>query len=263
MYDLKHVITIPKEEFNFIVMGEVMDTPHGRLIYKDNGGSVLAVAHLDFVRHQQVRWLDLENGDKIYFSPALDDRLGAWAILTLAEKYKFDLLFTDGEELGMSTARHFRPEKEYNWIFSFDRAGFDCVMYDYYTRELHTLLDQYNFEVGNGSFSDISFMEHLGIKAFNFGVGYIEQHTEYCHAVLSNVTRQMEKFCVFYEAMKDTRLLHLGMKRQFAGTRPEDYEENVYLYHLGYMVNMADLNEEDKETLFEREEEYFSGDYDN
>lgn len=178
-----------------------VDASGRRYGFVDNGANVLAVVHLDYVgmglKGWHARYRDI--GGTVV-SPALDDRLGLWIIADLLPKYgaNFDILLTEDEEVGASTAGLFVTEKSYNWIFSFDRRGTDVVMYDYETRELKTLLEAYGFTVGLGSFSDICYLEHLGCSGFNFGAGYYMEHSKDCFALAENVAEMVARFMRFY-----------------------------------------------------------------
>lgn len=177
-------------------LGDTVDTADGQLTYVDNGSPILAVAHLDYVMFREPRIVD-----GIVYCPQLDDRLGAWAILDLLPTLgvNVDVLLTDGEECGRSTGRHFVNPNDHNWMFQFDRAGTDVVLYDYDTADNREFLTELGeWEIGDGSFSDISSMTHLGIAGYNFGVGYHRQHTDRCYAILSDTIAQVCKFARFY-----------------------------------------------------------------
>ena len=148
--------------------------------FKDNGSSVLAVAHLDTVmpaERRAARFVDTEAGT-VVFSGALDDRLGAYIILELlpALGITYDWLLTVGEETGQSTADFFEPAKDYDWIIEFDRGGTDVVMYQYEDSDTRKAVLDCGAMIGDGIFSDISYMEHLGVKGFNWGCGYRDYH---------------------------------------------------------------------------------------
>jgi len=117
-------------------------------------------------------------------------------------------LLTDGEEAGRSTAAHFAPEKKYNWIFEFDRAGMDCVLYEFQDSDMVGLVEERGFEVGYGSFSDICSLQHLGVKGFNFGTGYHEPHTPNCHANINETIASAIMFVDFAKDLHGTRLPH-------------------------------------------------------
>ena len=201
---------------DYFSQGEVIQTADGPYIYKDNNAKVLAVVHLDTVRNDQ--WfevLKLQN-DYVIYNTQLDDRLGAYIVLDILPTLgvKCDVLLTTGEEKGRSTALYFEPTKDYNWMFSFDRRGDDVVCYRYEDKELTYLLKDAGFFISSGSFSDICFLEHLQCKGMNFGVGYHNEHTVYCHVKLSETARQLGRFLRFWKANKDKKLPHY--EREFS-----------------------------------------------
>mgnify|MGYP000931492373 FL=1 len=204
--------TTPEDDV-FKSLGNVCTTNLGRFSYLERGSNVLGVAHLDTALD---KWW-FQGGQHKVHSPALDDRLGAYVLydLLVTQGITIDLLFTEGEEIGRSTARKFTPDKHYDWIVSFDRAGTDVVMYQYEDDDHEEMLKAFDLRLEYGSFSDISELEHLGCKAFNVGVGYHQQHTPNCHAVLKETTQQVERFVRMYGALKDTHLPHVE--------RPFDY----------------------------------------
>lgn len=180
--------------------------------YRDNGSDVLAVAHLDTVGlpHQRAcQFLDTEGGPVVY-SRALDDRLGAYVILELlpALGLTHDILLTVGEENGRSTAAFFDPPKDYNWMIEFDRGGTDVVMYQYEDDDTYALVRGSGALVGQGIFSDICYLEHLGVKGFNWGVGYRDYHSARSHAYLDDTFSMVRKYLRFHEANADTSLPH-------------------------------------------------------
>lgn len=194
---------------SFKEYGKVEHTQDGIFIHnlKENN-KVLGVAHLDTVlslRHFFIKKIGESN---MVFSAQLDDRLGAYVLLHLLPQMgiEFDLLLTEGEEMGASTAVYFDTQKEYNWMFSFDRRGNDVVMYQYDNKSNRQLLKKSGFRVGLGSFSDIAFLDHLRCTGFNFGVGYMGEHTKQCCADLDVTLDQVAKFADFYRANKDIKL---------------------------------------------------------
>lgn len=175
----------------------VVETEHGPLIHIDNGGDILAVGHLDWVLNQPPVFTDQH-----IFCGQLDDRLGVWGLLHGLQKYtdvKYDILLCDSEEVGNSTAQYFLPNKTYNWGFELDRAGTDCVLYDYAYGQLETLLEGSGWTIGCGAFSDISYLTHAGCEFVNFGIGYHGQHTESCYASLEDVEKQLERVAKFLD----------------------------------------------------------------
>lgn len=170
----------------------------------DNGANILAVAHIDTVQNShkfEVR------GNKIY-SPRLDDRLGVYTITELLPSLgvRCDVLLCEDEERGQSTAQHFQTEKEYNWIFEFDRGGVDVVMYQYDNLDQWELLEESGWEVGQGSYSDIADLDHLGVAGFNFGVAYYNYHSIKAYMKIDEYLACVSRFIDFYDKHKDTRL---------------------------------------------------------
>ena len=193
--NLSEVCKMEKKEFR--PFGKTIENPLGELIFQDNNAPILGVAHLDSVSYQEPVFVKQNKGIFI-ICPQLDDRLGVWTLLNL--KFNCDILLTDCEETGKSTGQFFHPEKQYNWIFSFDRGGTDAVTYDYWGDKWDALIAQY-YQIGWGSFSDICFMEHLGCKGVNVGIGYYKQHTLLCHASIERsveLKKRFEKFTKKY-----------------------------------------------------------------
>lgn len=186
--------------------------PHNFYAYQDNGSDILAVAHLDTVADPDDRacgFIETAAGWVVY-SRALDDRLGAYIILDLLPKLgmQFDVLLTVGEEIGQSTAAFFEPVKDYNWLIEFDRGGTDVVMYQYEDEDTKELVEDTGAIVAPGIFSDISYLEHLEVKAFNWGVGYRDYHSPRSHAYLDDTVMMLGHFMDFHAVNADVRLPH-------------------------------------------------------
>lgn len=212
---------------DFSEYGDKYITPDGILYYKDNGSKILAVAHLDTVQNSNHYRVVDARGSRIIFTPQLDDRLGAYVILHLLPSLgiKTDILLTEGEETGKSTAKHFKVDKEYNWMFSFDRAGTDTVLYQYHDKAMEKLLTEHGFNVQTGAFSDIGYLEHLGIKGFNFGVGYYNNHALQAYAVEHHILYNVLLFQKFYSEFEDVILLHFSKKAKTEEKKTGDQEK--------------------------------------
>lgn len=197
---LKHVCELPVEAF--AAFGEVVGTPGGNYVFRDQGERVLGVAHLDTVLNGTPF---IHDGERVY-CPALDDRLGVHLLLDVLPLLgvRFDLLLTEGEEQGCSTARWFVPPKKYNWMFSFDRAGTDVVLYQYDTPTNRRLLHRAGFRVGTGSYSDIADLWFLGCAGFNIGCGYHRQHKPDCYADLGETRVMVQRFVRFWDEHHDS-----------------------------------------------------------
>ncbi len=158
----------------FCQFGKAYDTPDGILIYRDNGSNILSVAHLDSVNDMyHFNVVPFEWGDTV-FSTHIDDRLGAYIIIEILPQLdvRADLLLTEGEEKGKSTAAHFTTTKQYNWMFSFDRRGTDVVHYRYNMKPwLDALKVTWDKDINHGSNSDIDYLHKLGCCGGNVGTG--------------------------------------------------------------------------------------------
>lgn len=182
--------------------------------FRDNGSSVLAVAHLDTVVTPGFRAprFSSTRGGPLVRSGALDDRLGAYVILDLLPRLgvTHDWLLTVGEESGQSTAGFFTPPKDYDWIIEFDRAGTDVVMYQYEDAASRAAVQACGAPVGKGSFSDICYLDALGVKAFNWGVGYRgDYHSPHGYAYLSDTFAMAAKYLAFHEQNAGTAMSHV------------------------------------------------------
>jgi hypothetical protein len=229
-FDLEEARKICCADFSYFAKHGTLigDKPEEQYYFKDNGSKILAVAHLDSV--QSVKFCDLlkhPHGWRLY-SPSLDDRLGVYVILCMLPKLgiKPDILLTNFEENGDSTAEFFKTEKKYNWMFSFDRTGQDVVSYQYKDKTVDDLLKKHDFESNHGSFSCIGKLEHLKIKGFNFGVGYENYHDMYAYAPLLTVIRQVAKFTRFFLAEKNHHMEH--RERAITVYNRDSYSRNYY-----------------------------------
>ena len=206
---------------------EEQKTPGGSAWFKDNGASVLAIAHLD--SRQPFLHFDVARlkPDTLIYCPTLDDRLGAYIILDWlqAADIKVDILLTDHEEKGRSTAGDFQfpAGKKYNWMFSFDRMGTDVVMYNYRDSLTASMLEKHGWKVGYGSYSCISELEDLGIKGFNFGTGYYNYHSEYAYASRNDIIANLRRFQNFYNEYVDVELPHEMKTSYFARDRKQGH----------------------------------------
>lgn len=242
--DLKARCIAPFEDF--IPLGQLNETKEGRHIFIDNGASILAVAHLDVTKDNGL-YLDfsiaqLSDTGPVVFSRALDDRLGVYTVLDLLPQtgIKYDILLTENEEIGHSTAIDFVTEKQYNWMFMFDRAGDDVVMYSYDTPENSKLVRDSGAKVGHGSYSCIADLTFLKCAGFNWGVGYERNHSEWSHVPIRVYLKQVNLFLKFHETNKDTYIPHDPEKKR--GTRSSvhypssvsSYRESEYSYINGF-----------------------------
>lgn len=198
---------LPK--YGFTVQGELGQ----QWAYKPGKtiASPLLLCHADTV-------VDRGNGKHAYTiqgnrvnSIALDDRLGL-AMLLYSLKYHTDtlgncaMLVCDDEERGRSTAQIADVQGIPNWLMEFDRRGSDCVTYEYSSVLWDGILTSIGFEVGRGSFSDICYLDYLGVCGVNVGVGYWNEHSPECFADLSHTWKQFQLAEKLYCKLGDIRL---------------------------------------------------------
>lgn len=196
---------------------DLPDSPTGRkrfYYFQGNNSPVLAVAHLDTVQPNRTLSLtSTPDAGILATSGGLDDRLGVYVITHLLPALGIlpDILLTTDEELGQSTAYDFLPDNHkadgfagYNWMFSFDRAGTDVVSYQYETDDLNARIRQAGAQPGQGSYSDISDLDHLGCSGVNWGVGYQDYHSPRSHVWLDDTFRSVARFQRFYNANATT-----------------------------------------------------------
>ena len=216
------------DDFRELPNVNIVETNFGPLIHIDRGSNVLGVAHLDFVSWRIPKY----RKTVVRQCPQLDDRLGVWVLLDLLPSMDVntDILLTDSEECGESTAQFFDSPKKYNWMYQFDRAGTDVVMYEYETAPHCERLADHGFEVGKGSWSDISQLTSLGITGFNFGVGYHQQHTRNCHADLNDTMSQARKFRSFYNQYSGTKFEYTAPVYTAPAHLPYDYKDRYVDY---------------------------------
>ena len=189
---------------------EGYENPALGLYYKNQGSDILAVAHLDSVcKPSHFVLVQIPNKGDIVFSPVLDDRAGVYIITKLLPSLgiNMDILLTEDEEIGASTAYFFNSSKEYKWGVEFDREHDDVVLYDYEYNNPQWVqaIKESKFKIGIGTFSDISYLEHLGCSFLNIGTGLVRGHSEYAHIIVDDLVYNVEKFINFYNKYKDTK----------------------------------------------------------
>jgi hypothetical protein len=166
-------------------------------IFIDRNSSVLFVAHLDTVCTP--RFVKRKN-EKLW-AAGLDDRLGCLIACELGHKYGVDVLLTDHEESGKSTAKYHNCT-DYNFIVEFDRSGDDVVTYGLDSKKFIDAIEEF-FKIGSGSFSDVCFME-TDVCCMNIGIGYHLAHMENSYVNISEMNKQLNKFREFFYKYKDT-----------------------------------------------------------
>jgi hypothetical protein len=242
---LSEICEAKEEDFAKTSVGKVIDTPDGKLIYYDRKSPILGIAHLDTaIGTSPVSEIN-HRGLHLGVTPSLDDRLGAYILMGLLPKMGVvcDILLTVGEESGRSTAQHFTREmaaREYNWMFQFDRHGTDTVMYEYETLELKQKLTNYGFRVGKGSFSDICYLEHMGVKAFNFGCAYYHEHSWDCFVDFEQMLGQVGLFINFFNHEALNKFPHVPVVHEYKYESSSKYFDENWWKESGYWSNTTD-----------------------
>ncbi len=160
--------------------------------------------------------------------PVVDDRLGC--ALALGCTNWADILFTDCEEIGMSTAAYFQAPRAYNWIIGLDRRGTDVVTYTYKDEDWLAALGK-EFTVGTGSFSDIGYLESLGTACVNIGVGYYNEHTTAAHWKPQDTEEQFARLYKFWSKYRDTQFHHRPPKTTVTGAPGPHQGKAQYSLH--------------------------------
>lgn len=168
---------------------------------------ILAIAHVDFIGSGVVH---KANRREIVCS-ALDDRLGVYLALNMEgiTGIPLDVILTDGEESGQSTARYISDAhlEKYNWIVEFDRMNLEPVTYGFDCMVPH--LESLFARVGFGSYTDIVELENKSpVGAYNHGIGYQRQHSENCSVKVADVRQSIANFVTVYERLGDTKIEH-------------------------------------------------------
>ena len=187
-YWMQNINKILRDWESYVLDGDCRDR---RRIFIDRGGDVLFVAHLDTV---QVPCLVGQDGD-YYYGAGFDDRVGCYVATKLGGLLKADVLLTDLEESGCSTAQYHQL-RDYNWIVEFDREGDDVVMYDIICPELEAAVSDY-WPIGLGSFTDICFLD-TDIGRYNLGIGYQDAHSKLSRFSVDTLKKQVNMFKEFY-----------------------------------------------------------------
>lgn len=193
---LRHRLLQPTAEL-MAEIGGVTPCGDSSYAYRNTGAPVLGVAHCDYVDCGSDH---VFHKDGRVWSSRLDDRLGVYVLLDVLPKLgvHVDVLLTDDEERGKSTAQYFRPVKhDYSWMFQFDRRGTDAVCYDY--KGFEDVAARF-FKVGVGSFSDICSLDHLGICGLNVGTAYYDEHSLGSYADLGQLAKQVKRFAALYKS---------------------------------------------------------------
>ena len=183
---------VPKKALFNRFRSHVVGNKKTRCVYFDNNNPVLLVAHIDTVQTPAL------NADGVS-GAGFDDRLGCFLSLKLMNMYPdyFDVLWCDYEESGRSTATHFKPPHDYNFVIELDREGDDFVDYGLSTNEFQSLFTEVtHIKQSYGSFSDICSLDSVKAAKINLGVGTYLSHSRNSgfnpYECVSQISRMIE-----------------------------------------------------------------------
>lgn len=222
---------------------QMIENKTGHLLWarrKDRDAKALAVGHIDtVVPHAQGRF-KMETVESnvqgkninIVHHPHHDDRLGIATMMEVLPLHnvKFDILITDFEETGSSTAKMFSPwwdtdeapkdKPAYNHLVEFDRGGSDVVLYhfgvgdDEDTKKFKAAVGDCwgDKNIGRGSYTDIVSLPNLGCKGLNVGIGYKNPHAITGYTTLEHYAYGIQTYLEFYNKHGDTHFNHTYVK---------------------------------------------------
>lgn len=197
-----------------------------RYVYVDNEAPVLLVAHIDTVQKPRL--------EKWNTGAGFDDRLGCFLGYQLVNKYPqwFDLLLTDYEETGNSTAEFFEPSHEYNFVVELDREGMNYVAYGLACDEMKLALEMCGLDLEYGTYSDILELDHLKCSKINLGIGCYNSHGLHSGFQESVTDSQIEKLLNFVELFHEH---HFAYNNEFDWMYEDDDDEEDYIYDGKYI----------------------------
>lgn len=73
-------------------------------------------------------------------------------------------------------------------------------------------MEDFGVEIEMGAFSDISYLEHLGICGVNIGCAYYNYHSARAYCRIKETEEMVERFALFYDKHKDTKFVHDSKK---------------------------------------------------
>jgi hypothetical protein len=198
-----------------------------------NGGTVLLVAHIDTVLPPCKPRVKKKRIKAI----GLDDRLGVYMAIKLMENLSglVDVLITDDEEIGLSSAELMTKEElfKYNVIIGLDRRGTDFVSYGMADKDLINAYKEYA-DYGFGSFSDIAYLEDsASCGCINVGIGYYKAHEKDSYAKIAETRKaysDVMNFIIKYKNVKFKKKVPAPVKKykKSYGGWYGHFNENAY-----------------------------------
>lgn len=188
------------------------ESSHGKYWHLNNRSNVLGIAHTDSVSNlKHFRIINLPD-ETIIYNTSLDDRAGVYVLLYVLPQLgiNVDVLLTEGEEVGRSTGEEYAydvmTEHNYNWMFQFDRGYDEVALYQYEDNtNWKRIIKEIWGKVDYGLFSDISFMDCMGICGLNIPTGYRDYHMSSAHIYMSVLNYNLGRFKKFYDTYKNIK----------------------------------------------------------
>jgi len=203
-----------------------------------SGGKILLVAHVDTV----LKPVKPRIKKKRIKGRGLDDRLGIYMAMTILEEHPeiVDVLITDDEEIGMSTASLVPTEDlaNYNCIIELDRGGDDFVHYGLAGPDLVYAYEEYA-DKGFGMASDIMHLNKPNCGCINVGIGYYKAHAKNSYCKTEEFIQSYHNVMDFIEKYQD---VHFE-----ACVPPKRYSYAKNKYFTEYYESYEDWETMDKE----------------
>jgi putative aminopeptidase FrvX len=192
---IKKVVNFCLEKLEKNGYNNIYKHPYNDYIFAEGDYPILLVAHMDTVSPYSYYTGDTlqmfyDSTKKVLWGvggAGFDDRAGIYAILEIVSKTKRKphILFTNQEEIGGYGAKSFCKDWDkdklppINYMIELDKSGKKfCVFYDCDNQQFIDFIKSKDFEVTEGTFSDISILApFFNIAAVNLSIGYQYEHT--------------------------------------------------------------------------------------
>jgi hypothetical protein len=138
-------------------------------------------------------------------------------------------------------------------MFQFDRHGTDAVLYEYDSEENRERLERFGFAIGRGSFSDICYLDELGISGWNIGTGYHNEHSRRCYANLGDTLANAARFAEFWTSHHRERIPAPPVEYGRWLSGPGDWGRRGDEYVYGYEFERDDFGPSGRNSPFARE----------
>jgi putative aminopeptidase FrvX len=202
MLSLEQLLTMSEDDLFFALAVHPEARIGNGFVWWSRGAPVLGTAHLDVVVPEHAWtdfWAEETSFGEFIKSPALDGRLGVYALVELYERYPIDALFTTDEEVRFSTARLFKPAPYHQWAFTFNLASPlpwrpTCALPALEDKALLEALTEVGYRVDVDAYSDVVELRRRGLPGVNLGVGYRAQHTQECSVYLADFDNSLAVF---------------------------------------------------------------------